>query len=346
MECVFRVEDYIIDLSRLEKFVYENGFSRLLIEAPQGLIQFLPIISKYVRDCLKGYNVKLFLNLEPSYGLCSVSLHYILSGLADAIIHIGHDFYPYPLCIPNCSTGSKLLKERVLLVPAEYAVNEHVAAKLAKLLARKIGEGHSVSLGYTTQHRKLVNILATQLERLNINVKSLSQILGCYTLGLTRSKSDFYAIVAGGYFHALGVALAIGDGSRVLRADPYEAKVESIEGIYRKTLAKRYWAVMRLRNAKTLGVIVGTLPGQYRPGIVDAVVKLLDKYGIKYELFYVERLTQEYLDNLKPSSFDGFVITSCPRLAIDDLGDYWKPVVTPGELTMALRGISRYIFPW
>lgn len=101
-------------------------------------------------------------------------------------------------------------------------------------------------------------------------------------------------------------------------------------------------------DARRVGIIVGILPGQYRPGIVDALSKLLRRQGIEYYLLYAERVTRETLDNLGSTSFDAYIITSCPRLAIEDFGDYWKPVLTPGEARIVLMhgGPVDYSFPW
>jgi Diphthamide synthase subunit DPH2 len=45
--------------------------------------------------------------------------------------------------------------------------------------------------------------------------------------------------------------------------------------------------------------------------------------------------------------FEAFVVTSCPRLPVDDLYEYEKPVLTPGEAFMALQGrLEPYMFPW
>ena len=175
----------------------------------------------------------------------------------------------------------------------------------------------------------------------------MARILGCYYQPLVKSNVDAYVVVAGGYFHAVGLALALGMSKPVYRADPYTGMVENVTDIARRWLAKRYWVIRQAMNAQRFGVIVGLFPGQYRPGVVDTVTKLLKRAGRDYKLLYSERLNREYLDNLSPDDYDAFIVTSCPRLAIEDLGDYWKPVLTPGEAFMAITGrLERYRFPW
>ena len=46
-------------------------------------------------------------------------------------------------------------------------------------------------------------------------------------------------------------------------------------------------------------------------------------------------------DLLLPYNLDAFVMTACPRIAIDDSAMYKKPVLTPNELEIVL-GIKEW----
>ena len=345
MNCRFTLNNYLFDLSTLPEHVARLGARRILLEAPQGMVQILPQLSRKIRRCVGVDGLDVAVRLEPSYGLCSLSIDLVEKGFFDLIIHIGHDFYPYPFCNPSCTSVGRLLGGKVVVVAGEYVVDERVLEALEERVYR-IVRGRSVGIGYSAQHRILASRLAERLKARGVEVAGVKPVLGCYTAGLEKLNTDYYLVVAGGVFHALGVALALNDGGRVLRVDPYEVRVESINELYRRIISKRYWVIMQIRRARRLGVIAGLLPGQYRPGIISALGKLLQRHGVDYDVLYVERLTREYLDNLSPREYDGYIVTSCPRLAIEDLGDYWKPVATPGEAIVAFRGLNRYIFPW
>lgn len=333
------IDNYLFDLSPLE----ELQTRRVILEAPQGFVRILPRLARYIR---KRFGVEALYRLEPSYGLCSLSISLAKQyGEGTVLVHVGHDFYPYPLCGPEGCTYR--LPPNIVTVPGEYLGGN--PALLAEKALEK-APGDNVAIGYSAQHRMLAKSLETELERRGIRVDYTGPILGCYFAPFTRlqGRVDSYIVVAGGLFHALGLGLALGGEARVLRLDPYRESCDDVSEKIRRVLASRLWAMKRFQEARRVGIIVGLLPGQHRPGIVRALESMLRRRGIEYDLILAERLGRELLDNLDPHSYDAYIVTSCPRLAVDDLGDYWKPVLAPGEAAAALqqRSISRYIFPW
>jgi 2-(3-amino-3-carboxypropyl)histidine synthase len=135
---------------------------------------------------------------------------------------------------------------------------------------------------------------------------------------------------------------------RVIAVDPYTGGVRYVDDVVRRVLMKRFWTMRKFVDARNVGIIVGGLPGQHRPGVVDALVKLARRRAMRIGLLYAERLTREMLDNLDPGSYDAYIVTSCPRLAIEDFDDYWKPVLAPGEARIVMlygKPVS-YAFTW
>jgi len=328
------VDNYLFDFSRLR----ETRFKRLVLEAPQGFVRLLPRIASFLREKLPG--AKIVYRLEPAYGLCSISLS--LAQGDTGVVHVGHDYYPYPFCgLDGCSYR---LPDNVLVVPGLYLGGD--VEKLSQRVS-SLGVGR-VAIGYSAQHSRLAASLAGRLQELGVEVVYVGPLLGCYFAPYLRLRGsvDAYLVVAGGTFHALGLGLSLGSGESVYRVDPYSDSVEAVEGTVRRFLAKRFWAMRAFVGARRVGIVVGLLPGQHRPGLVNALTALLKRHGIEYDLILVEHLSRELLDNLGPNEYDAYVVTSCPRLAVDDLGDYWKPVLAPGEAVAALRGGRDYIFPW
>ncbi len=333
---------YLFDLEPLRGVAgkYPGG---VLLEAPQGLVQFLPGLARHVE---RLFGVEARYRLEPSYGLCSLGLREA-EELDAALVHVGHDYYPYPLC-PGRRCIYRL-PGRVVLVPGEYLGGDPEA--LAEEAAAELPRGARVALARPSQHRGLAERLREALRRRGLRVEAVEPIVGCYFANLLRHRGrvDAYLVAAGGWFHALGLGLALaGEGPRVLRLDPYTGAVEDAAPMVSRTLAKRFWVMQRFAEARRVAVIAGLLPGQHRPGMVEALVRLLRRSGREADIVYAERLSRELLDNLNPRSYDAYIVTSCPRLAIEDLGDYWKPVLAPGEaLVVLLEGRpSRYLFPW
>ncbi len=346
--CTVRVDGYVFDFTRVAARVPRAGLRRLILEAPQGFVRLLPRLASRLTECLEG--VEVVVRLEPSYGLCSLSLSALeLYGPGTGLVHIGHEYYPYPLCWRgSCREWPVAVGERIFLVPGVYEGGD--VSALASGVESLVSRGEGLVVAYTAQHAPLARTLARVLEEKGYSVYGVEPIVGCFFNNLLRYReASAFVVVAGGRFHVLGLGLALYGSSReavLLAADPYTGRVEDAWPEALRVAASRLWLMKRFASeARSVGLVVGLLPGQYRPGVVDAVKKLLEKHGIRYSVLAVERMSRELLDNLAPGEFDAYIVSSCPRLAVEDLADYWKPVLAPGEARAALEGLG-YRFPW
>ncbi|MEM1921353.1 MAG: diphthamide synthesis protein, partial [Desulfurococcaceae archaeon] len=130
----------------------------------------------------------------------------------------------------------------------------------------------------------------------------------------------------------------------------YKNVVWNTREFVKKVIAKRMFLVSMLRNSgfRTIGLIIGLKPGQYRPSIIEYLIKLSEENNIEYYVIQTSELNNDRLIAIDNAlSLDVYVVTSCPRLPIDDLSDFYKPVLTPGEYVMVLnRACDKYIYPW
>jgi 2-(3-amino-3-carboxypropyl)histidine synthase len=94
-------------------------------------------------------------------------------------------------------------------------------------------------------------------------------------------------------------------------------------------------------------MILAGVQGQFRPAIVEKLKREIEKRGDEYFVARSAYVTKETLGNIDNRRIDAFIVTSCPRLPIDDFNDFYKPVLTPGEAFMIFNNVSqRYIYPW
>ncbi|MCD6340378.1 MAG: diphthamide synthesis protein, partial [Desulfurococcales archaeon] len=145
---------------------------------------------------------------------------------------------------------------------------------------------------------------------------------------------------------SVGVGLRIRNSKPVFKLDPYEQKAELINDKVYRFLKIRYSKIMNAFDAKNWLIVAGAC-GQYRPNIVRKLEKLLKKNNASYYISRVAILNEHTLRNIDTEAIDAIIVTSCPRLPIEDLSRYHKPVLTPGEALMILSNrIHDYIFPW
>ncbi len=351
LPCIIRVARYAFNASNAIKILHnllrDSEKVKVLVEAPQGFLQYMQDIVSGLNNCLGALSdrVEYLYRIEPSYGSCDVGYKFAEIAQADVILHLGHDFYPYPTIDVGKSTTA-------IYVPGEYILSHQEIERIVDTIANK-NLKEPIIFTYTYQHRELTRQIAEKLAKKGITaIVTSNPVLGCYATNVARIITDVNAatviVVAGGSFHVLGVGLTlVNKDVDVYSIDPYSLTLTNAGKLIWTTLKKRYWRIHEAMNSSEFGIIIGVKYGQYRPWVALYLEKLLKKRKLKYRYMYLDRVTKEDLDNLAPSKPDAFIVTSCPRLAIEDLGDYWRPVLTPGEARMLLTGqLDRYLFPW
>ena len=339
---------YDLELEKILRSIRDLNATRVLLQSPPGLKKYMPVVADCIKKSLKSLSVSIY--LEDSYGACDLIPDNIINMLkADLVIHFGHTPYPRDLSPGGGGNSNYLFIPTYSKLKIDATLVQNVIDKLNRLELKRIG------LVASLQHVKELNRLASYLRHEGFTTLIppaappfllRGQVLGCdYRLALyIKNKVDSYIIISGGKFHPLGLYLST--KKTVIKLDPYERKVTNFTKEGEKVLKIRMFKIMKSLDIKRWGVIIGAKTGQYRPKLVETILAMLRKRKLKYRILVSKKLTRSSLDDLS-ETFDGFVVTSCPRVAIDDLGDYRKPVLTPGEFRMILEEkLSRYIFPW
>ena len=88
-------------------------------------------------------------------------------------------------------------------------------------------------------------------------------------------------------------------------------------------------------EAKKWGIIVSSKEGQYRLELAKEIKKLLKDSGMEGYVIMVDNVNPDVL--LPYFDLDAFIVTACPRIAIDDSQMYKKPLITPQELEIVLN---------
>ncbi|RLF08584.1 MAG: hypothetical protein DRJ69_06145 [Thermoprotei archaeon] len=144
--------------------------------------------------------------------------------------------------------------------------------------------------------------------------------------------------------HPIGLRLST--GLPVVAAGPLSEQAVDVEVEARRVLAKRVHDVALASEARVFGVVVGLKLGQYRPRLVEDVVRELRKAGKRPVLLACRELTpsvEAYFPGVEV-----FVSTPCPLIALFDREGFHKPVLTPAEAKLAVSGRWRegYVDPF
>ncbi len=328
-------EFYYYDIESITKLIRSKKAKNILLQVPEGLKALAYSLLDELKDRLK--DVEIHMDLSPSYGSCLIDTD--VTSSYELVINLGHEKYPYWKPPSNVYFIDLLYKESL-----SSEVVEDTLSKIAEF-------GKNVAIYSTAQHKHEVPRLAKILSSRGVNVinnLSSTVILGCWFSDLDNvlGNLDAVLIISGGYFHGIGVGLRIRNSKPVLKLDPYEQKVELINNKVYRFLKIRYSKIMEALDAKNWLLVAGTR-GQYRPSIICKLEKLLKKNKANYYISRVAILSEHTLRNVDTEAIDAIIVTSCPRLPIEDLSKYHKPVLTPGEALMILSNrIHNYMFPW
>lgn len=126
----------------------------------------------------------------------------------------------------------------------------------------------------------------------------------------------------------------------------YDPKDNTItEGPY-PSLMKRYKNMHVARTAGCIGILVNTLSLRNTKEMINTLVKLIRDNGKKHYLFVVGKPNVAKLANFEP--VDIWCILGCGQAGIilDQYNEFYKPIITPYELTMALKEEVTWTGQW
>ncbi len=312
---------------------------RVLLHAPDGLKPLYNCVNR----ALSEFKLEVYYSSEPAYGSCDIPVEEATEAGVDVVLHIGHEEYTLIERVED-------RKITVLYIPVYYNVKlsesllSDLYGKLLELGVMRVTV--SSTLIETPQRVDVANYLKEK--GLEVLV-SPTPVLGCYygSLLVFDNDVDAHVVVSGGIFHPLGLGLS--SRKPILVVDPYSQRVWSAREEADRVLKKRFYVILKAREliGGRLGLIIGGRPGQYRYALIDYLRRLAETRGFKAFMITSSYTNLERLVSIDNAlGLDMYVVTSCPRLPIDDLSEFYKPVLTPGEFIVLVNGGEKYIYPW
>lgn len=343
MEC--KVGGYEINVDRIAEEARKRRAKRILLQVPDGLKP----LSGRIAECIKKVTgAEVLIHSDSVFGACDLHLDKVLLLKPDLVVHLGHT--PYP---PELADG-RSVPDLVVFDPAFHmsSIPSELAEEAAQLLSRR-GVGRVAVVG-SIQHVKVLPQVAAALKAAGLEAEVPhgtppffldGQVIGCDYRVALRAKAEGFVFVGGGLFHGLGLYLAT--LKPVVKVDPYTLRVEDLTPIGERFLRVRLFKVSQAMETRRWGILLGLKSGQYRPWLLKRLTSLMESRGVEYRVHAAEVTGLDTLKAIDEPWYEVFVVTSCPRVPIDDVYEYHKPVLTPGEAVMALEGrLEPYRFPW
>ncbi len=323
-------EGFDFEVEEVRSWLRRNGAKRVLLEAPNGLKE--DVLREVVPE-LADWEVTL--STKPMFGACEVDDSEAIQLGVDHVIHFGH---------------MKMVSRKTptLYVPVYYRFDAYgLAARVQKALEVP---PEDIAIASTAQYLWALPVLARVLRKSGYRpligkkgnrTAARGQVLGCdYTALLSVPQAKEFVLLASGEFHPMGAALAL--GKPLLLADPFEGIIKRIRPEdYKSWTAREAGEWLAFLQTKKAAIVEGSLPGQKFPRECDLAAKQLRREGMK-----VVQLSSQYLDpaQLDALPLDSLVLGACPRLPLDDLQQFKKPVISVfSVLTGSYDGVERWL---
>lgn len=279
--------------------------------------------TKLARKIEKETGAITIISGDACYGACDLSDR-TMEGWVDILIHFGHTALPLDYRVP------------VLFVEAYYTMEVMNSVKEALKILK---DYKTIGLVTTTQHLYLLDDVAQLLEKNGKKVQMgpgkgtlRGQVLGCNFSSARELSVDAFLYVGSGNFHPLGLKLST--TKPVIIADPYMNEARTIDEFADRILRVRFAKITRAMDAKKWGILVSSKEGQNRLEMARILKEKIEDHGYEAYLILLENIRPEFLMAFR--DIDAFLVTACPRIAIDDAQIYEKPLITPHEMEIVL----------
>ncbi|KAJ5579672.1 uncharacterized protein N7459_005657 [Penicillium hispanicum] len=295
-----------------------------------------------VNDNDEKWSPRLYILADTSYGTCCVDEVAAEHVDADVVVHYGrsclspsarlpviyvftHKALPIdPVVEAFKSTYPDLASP--VIVAADVTFSDHVPTVYSRL----------VEAGYT-------NLFATEL------VHEPSSAIPNRTIPPTvreapETLSDWQLFHISDPPTALLLTLA----SRVAAIHIYPTNnlgnggVKPLPASTAAALRRRYALLTSLTTVPIWGILINTLSVKNYLHIVDHVKERIAAAGKKSYMFVVGKLNAAKVANF--SEIGGWVVIGCWESSLVDSKDFWKPVITPFELELALKGDAERVW--
>ncbi|OPX58095.1 MAG: 2-(3-amino-3-carboxypropyl)histidine synthase [Methanobacterium sp. PtaB.Bin024] len=309
----FKVDE-IIDKIR------DMGAEIVGLQFPEGLKVHATQLSDEI-EAKTG--VTVLISGDPCWGACDLSDRE-MEGLVDLLVHFGHTPLPIEYKVPT------------LFIEASYHLESmEILNESLMLLEGK----EKIGLVTTTQHLHLLDDAASFLEEngKQVVMKEGSgtlkgQVLGCNFSSVQDLPVDAFLYLGSGNFHPLGIKLST--QKPVIIADPYLNQARNIDEVADRILRIRFARIIRAKEAQKFGILISSKVGQSRWELAKSLKKMIYKGGKEAYLILLDEINPPSL--MPFMDLDAFIVTACPRIAIDDSEMYEKPLLTPHELEIVL----------
>ncbi|XP_014557634.1 hypothetical protein COCVIDRAFT_96632 [Bipolaris victoriae FI3] len=293
-----------------------------------------------IQDNEGVFEEKLFILGDTSYGACCVDEVAAEHVDADVVVHYGRSCLSPPSRLPVIY----VFTERELDIDATIATFKETYPEKDKkvVLMADIPYSHHIPRLYQRLHEDgYTNIHATEIVH-----KPSSPLPNRTVPQEVQEKGDDtlrdYAL-----FHISDppTSLLLALSSRVSSIHIYSTTAPASSASLAstsKTLNRRYALITSLATTPIFGILINTLSVKNYMHILSHVQQQIAAAGKKSYTFVVGKVNAAKVANF--SEVGGWVVIGCWESSLIESRDFWRPMITPWELGVALKGDAERVW--
>ncbi|KFH47345.1 Diphthamide biosynthesis protein-like protein [Hapsidospora chrysogenum ATCC 11550] len=322
----------VYEIPRTVSELRAGGWKRIALQFPDDMLPDAPRVSGALGAEVTG--AKLFVLADTSYSACCVDEVAAEHADAEVVVHYGRACLSptsrLPVIYVYTSRGLDL-GSAVERFESEFADKQAKVIIMADLMYQQHVQGLVAEL----QGKGYADVLMTEVVRDPAGLIPNRRIPDA-------PEVDEEALKDYSLFHISdppsSVLLAL--HSRFASLHVLSPDTSSVDNPTMRTaglLRRRFARVLSLASAGVVGILVNTLSVANSLASVDKLRRACDAAGKKSYTVVVGRLNPAKLANF--AEVEGWVVVGCWEggLIAEDEG-YWRPVVTPFEMQVALMG--------
>ncbi|KAJ6238094.1 2-(3-amino-3-carboxypropyl)histidine synthase subunit 2 [Anaeramoeba flamelloides] len=366
--------DEQFSITKTVEFIQKNKSTRVILQLPPKLLQFSSKIEKHLKKALKNDKISFFILAGASTRHCCVDTVSSARVFGDLIVHYGHSclsstaqipilniFIPTKISIQNIISAfetefsTQKTKQMILFYSTEV---ENSISGLYLQLNKTFPNLKRTFLNLPKNEKEKVKKLEQKQEKEQElekekakeeekeqqqqqekeNLKIFGRVLPITDI-TQLSKNQLIWLGSSTNPTLFSLALTFGaENFLVLDPEKEYLEFEKMERMQpmRRILMKRYALIEKAKKSENIGIVVGTTNPKKDLQIVKYLQLLIKNSKKKSQV-----ISMGVVKSLKLGNFvhdlDLFVVIGCNESLILDQSDYYRPVLVPDELDLALN---------
>ncbi|NWU94281.1 DPH2 synthase, partial [Upupa epops] len=324
--------DGFYEMGRAAAFVRGGGFRKVALQFPDELMADAAVVAARMEAAT---GAEMYILGDTTYGSCCVDEVAAEHVGAEAVLHYGsaclspcrrlpvlHIFGKQPLDIERCAEAFRELypDRQSCVVVLSDVVYAHAMGELEQQLCP---EYHNIVFSRVLYEDPPGPALPGEVRQFGrqFTVEALGGLQGC---------AMFYVGTEG---LALTSFMLTWNCCPFSSFDPTTGCSRHETFNVNRALMRRLYLVERARDARVVGILVGTLGVAGYVAVLQHLQELLCRAGKRSYTFAVGKPNPAKLANFL--EVDIFVLVACAQNSLLDSSNFYRPVITPYELELA-----------